>query len=437
MGKTRKAANGSGSIWAARDNDGRILRDVWRVRYQWTDKTTGAARRENATVKGTKTQARERLETMKAKHAHGIRSSADRITFGQFARQWQEMREGSGELARRSLDDSARSVDYLSRFIGEFPLSDITTETVERLYADIREDKRRADGTTIKGRTLLKYHCHLKQIMQKACDYDYILRNPCARVKLPKLEEVDRRALSAPDAQRLARKLAESADGERARLAAKEQRQTERGKAEGRKEIRGLGKLANITGARLALSTGLRLGELLGLTWGNVDIQQGCIHVTQSLTRYGDTKKPKSRAGVRTVYLDAVTVGMMREWRETQTEHLRTLGAIGKNAGMGKGFYVVCADNGGHSSTDNYERFWRAWRDANGFPGLKLHELRHTQATQLLAHGVDVKTVAARLGHSDAALTLKWYTHTVDDSDRRAAATIGGILAGLSGVETA
>lgn len=437
MGKTRKAANGSGSIWAAKDRHGRTLRDVWHMCYQWTDKATGERRREYATVHGSKTQAREHLEEMRARHAQGIRPDGDKITFAQFAGQWQEMRAAGGALARRSVDDSAQVVEYLARFIGETPITGITTETVERLYADIREDKRRANGTTIKERTMLKYHRYLKQIMQKACDYDYILRNPCARVKLAPMGEVDRRALSPADAQRLAAKLEESATEERGKLARKETRQESRGKASGRGEIRGLGKLANITGARLALATGLRLGELLGLTWGNVDTKKCFIRITQSLTQYGDTKKPKSAAGVRVVWIDASTARILDEWRAVETDYLRKLGAIKAGEGMRKTAFVVCSDSGGRSNINNYETWWRAWREKNGFPGLKLHELRHTQATLLLASGIDVKTVAARLGHSDASLTLKWYTHTLDDSARLAAGRVGGILDGLATVETA
>ena len=59
---------------------------------------------------------------------------------------------------------------------------------------------------------------------------------------------------------------------------------------------------------------------------------------------------------------------------------------------------------------------------------MKFHELRHTQATQLLANGVDVKTVQARMGHSNAAITLNWYAHAVEENDRKAAQVIGDLF---------
>ncbi|MEG1827083.1 tyrosine-type recombinase/integrase [Gordonibacter sp.] len=76
-----------------------------------------------------------------------------------------------------------------------------------------------------------------------------------------------------------------------------------------------------------------------------------------------------------------------------------------------------------------FQRWWRPWRTERGFEGLKFHELRHTQATQLLANGVDVKTVQNRLGHSDASLTLNWYAHAVPENDKKAADLVGNLFA--------
>lgn len=68
------------------------------------------------------------------------------------------------------------------------------------------------------------------------------------------------------------------------------------------------------------------------------------------------------------------------------------------------------------------------FRKDNDFASLKFHELRHTQATQLLANGVDVKTVQTRLGHANASITLNWYAHSVPENDRRAAQIIGDLF---------
>ena len=89
---------------------------------------------------------------------------------------------------------------------------------------------------------------------------------------------------------------------------------------------------------------------------------------------------------------------------------------------------VCCTDVGGLYDPTNFERWWSAFRKAHGFPTLKFHELRHTQATQLLANGVDVKTVQARLGHSDPGLTLRQYTRALSKNDEAASALFDELL---------
>ncbi len=68
------------------------------------------------------------------------------------------------------------------------------------------------------------------------------------------------------------------------------------------------------------------------------------------------------------------------------------------------------------------------FRKDSGFVELELHELRHTQATQLLANGVDIKTVQTRMGHANASVTLNWYAHAVEDNDEKAADLVGSLL---------
>lgn len=89
---------------------------------------------------------------------------------------------------------------------------------------------------------------------------------------------------------------------------------------------------------------------------------------------------------------------------------------------------VCCSDTGGLYRIDNFEHWWSTWRDEHGFPGLKFHELRHTQATMLLGAGVDVKTVQTRLGHASPSITLGWYAHAIPENDHEAAQKLGALL---------
>lgn len=82
---------------------------------------------------------------------------------------------------------------------------------------------------------------------------------------------------------------------------------------------------------------------------------------------------------------------------------------------------------------ENFERWWRNWRAEIGFPDLKFHELRHTQATLLLGNKVDVKTVQTHLGHANPSITLSWYAHAIPENDHEAAAMLGNLFNGQAG----
>ena len=122
---------------------------------------------------------------------------------------------------------------------------------------------------------------------------------------------------------------------------------------------------------------------------------------------------------MRTISIDTKTAQHLRTWKERQKQYLQTLEAPQRPETP-----VCCSEVGGFLDVKNLGAWWHRWREEAGFPDLKFHELRHTQATQLLAAGMDVKTVQARLGHASASLTLNQYAHAVPEKDRECAEMI-------------
>jgi integrase len=99
---------------------------------------------------------------------------------------------------------------------------------------------------------------------------------------------------------------------------------------------------------------------------------------------------------------------------------------------------VCIGDKGSWLPPSRITHWWsgagkgKGFRDEIGFPGLMMHELRHTQATQLLGEGVDVKTVQTRMGHAKASHTLDLYAHAIPTNDQNAADVMGGLTRGAS-----
>lgn len=410
-------AKGDGSITEVR-------RGVWRVRIDFgTDPITGKRNVVSRNVHGAKAEARRVRDEIRREHDDGLVIDGDKMTFGEFVKVWQENRAASGAVSATTTEKETYTIRMLLRYLDGIKLRSIDPQTVESLYTRIREDKT-AEGRTFGGTSMRLVHQLLKQIMQKAVDYDLILRNPCDRVKAPKPDDPERRSLSIDEGVRLLSYIDEAEAEAYGEMAEKEARQVERGNLFGREYLRGLNLVGNSLAVRLGLATGMRRGEVFGLAWGSVDLNQPCIRVRQSLTAYGEVKAPKSKAGVRTIAVDATTAEHLQRWKQRQAAELLKIGIR-----QGDDTPICCSEKGGLIDLHNFERWWRQFRTRFGFDDLKFHELRHTQATQLLANGVDVKTVQTRLGHSNASLTLNWYAHAIPENDEKAAQLVGELFA--------
>lgn len=167
----------------------------------------------------------------------------------------------------------------------------------------------------------------------------------------------------------------------------------------------------------LALTTGLRRGEILGLRWGDLDLSRGTVTVQQSLeqTKAGlRFKSPKTRKGRRTVTLPGIAVAVLQEHRRRQAEEHMALG-------LGKPKTVFTDVEGGPWPPDKLSRqFGNLVRKA-GIGPTTFHGLRHTHLTNLLREGVHPKVASERAGHSSVATTLDLYSHAAENLQREAA----------------
>lgn len=392
--------------------------------YIGKDPVTGRYIRAKAvTVHGTLNEARAVRDSIVERAERGAPSDCEGMTFGAFARQWAETRRACGEVSANTQGKDAAHIRLLSAYIGGMRLADITPAVVESTLTAIKADKERERGG-YSNTTLRMLYCTLSAVLAKAAAFGYIPANPCERVKPPRNASPERRALSADQARALLCELERSEAASMDAFIGKENRQTERGNCWGRSDLRGFGAIANHEAVRIALATGLRRGEVYGLTWSAIDLDARTLEVRQTLTAGGELKRPKTAAGVRRVSLDAATADALKEWRRFQSKQFGKLGAV-----LCGDSPVICNDAGGFHDLRAASRWWHGWRASAGFPGLRFHELRHTQATLLLAAGVDVKTVQTRMGHANAAITLNWYAHAVPANDAAAADVFGAITA--------
>jgi integrase len=178
--------------------------------------------------------------------------------------------------------------------------------------------------------------------------------------------------------------------------------------------------------ALLAVSCGLRRGEIAALRWSSIDLDKGRLAVVQSAeqTRAGVRYKEPKSGQMRTVALSPTVVTELRAHRARQAESLLSLG-VRLDA---DGFVVAQAD-GSSYDPDSISKEWRLRIIKSGLPRIRFHDLRHTHATHMLASGVHPKVASERLGHSRVGITLDLYSHVTEGMQADAVTLVDAAMA--------
>ena len=414
-------AKGDGSISAVKDKCGNVVRNRWRVSLSFgVNPITGKPNRITRIVNGTKVEARRVRDELRRQYDQGLEFSQSQTTFSEMSKLWTSSRYTTGAASETTIKLDAQRLKHVEALIGNMALKSITVPVLEKTFAMIKE-KRNLSNTTMH-----ELHGIVKRVFSKAVDYDIILRNPCDKIKAPRKSDPDRKSLQVEDAVKLLAFVDEYERNLLEEFNQKEERQDKRGNSTNRSYINGLVNISSIMAVRIAIATGMRRGEVLGLMWKDItfgDVSE--LKVRRAYTPALKLKESKTKSGFRTIAIDRVTAEHLKAWKILQEECLEMLGEPFMQT---EETPVCCSNIGGLYDPTNFYSWWNSFRKQAGFPHLRFHELRHTQATQLLANGVDVKTVQTRLGHANASITLNWYAHAVPENDQRAAQLIGDLF---------
>lgn len=186
----------------------------------------------------------------------------------------------------------------------------------------------------------------------------------------------------------------------------------------------------------VAVTLGLRRGELLGLRWKDIDLDAQTITVRGQLQwlKVDPAKprqpvwvpSPKTRAGKRVIYISQELASVLKTWRRTQREERLILGAAWHG-----GDYVFTSEQGGpHSPRNVYRGFKAALKRAKLPMDMTFHDLRHCAGSLMLANGEDIEAVRELLGHSSRSVTEKIYAHALQKQKRKAGESLGYLLRG-------
>lgn len=313
-------------------------------------------------VEGTKTHAYEERDKLIAEldgkgeildevvQQQKEQEKVDNMTLTKLIELWDAARRTASKASERTLTEDSNRLRHVERHLGDVPVKDITIQMVEQTYAAIRKE------TGLSGTSMNQIHTLLKNVFEKGIDYDYIYRNPCTRVTAPRRNKPNRRALTAEEGTTLLTAVDESEAEAFKSLEEKEARRAYREKlgiAKERHFMRGLHDISCIMAVRIGLATGQRRGEVFALTWGDVDLDEGTIHVGHNVTYQDVVKTPKTDSGVRTIAIDPTTVEHLSMWKDRQAEELAKICVKQTDETP-----VCCSSTGGRIRIDNFSHWW-------------------------------------------------------------------------------
>lgn len=285
--------------------------------------------------------------------------------------------------------------NYIIPRLGDIPLVKLEPEDIEALLAELAVEVKKGDNPhkALSGGTLRKTKAILSSALRKALRRGLIDRNVATLVEPPPVDTVE----VVPFTLEEARLLLDAVRGTR---------------MEGMYTV--------------ALSLGLRRGELVGLRWEDVDFEAGTLSVRQSIQRLGGELVIgglKNKSARRTIVLPAVTLSALRRHSTWQRFDRRAAGERWRESGL-----VFTNTLGSAVEPRNVNRHFYAILEKAGVSRLRPHDMRHTAATLMKAQGVDIATISKILGHSSIRITQDIYVHGVIKDKIEAARSMDSIL---------
>lgn len=340
------------------------------------DPLTGKRNRYYKTVKCGKRQADAELRKMIAKIEGGGISQPSAMKLADWLDTWLETYLPNIEETTR--DGYREKIDnYIKPNLGHLPLKALSPKIIQDWINNLMKEN-------LSPKTIRNAYNNLNAALKKAVILQMIVRNPCEGTELPKLQKYQAQVYSVAMIQQ-------------ALVAADS--------------------VSLYLMILLGACVGLRRGEMAGLRWDHIDFTKETLTVVQNRVHAKKSvveKAPKTQAGNRTIAIGKDVANALRVAKAAYDEAAKKPGfqALG---------YVLCRKDGKPFHPDSVTQKWERFVDKVQLPKIRLHDLRHSNATALIAAGVSAKIVQHRLGHSEISTTLNIYTHVLPEMDGDAA----------------
>ena len=360
------------------------------------------------TLHVTKKDAQVELAKFVTEVQNGLVVDGKSLRFSEFTEIWKRD-YGSKELAPSTYKRYCRMLETrLLPYFGHFYINKIRPTDIMKFYDLLEKDtqlvrKKGNNGSKTKkplsGKTILEHHRLLRAMLHKAVYWQLIVSNPAERVQAPKARKPKRKSYDDEQTKILLENL--------------EQLSIEDTKY----------KVAII----LTVFTGVRLGELMGLEWQDIDFKNGIISINRSSQYLSDmgvfTKTPKTESSIREIAIPEFIISLLEEYKLWYEEQKSIYDELWANSDR---LFVQSDGKPMHPST--ISKWFVKYVAQIGLPVINFHGLRHTNASLLVAQNIDIAIISARLGHAQISTTLNFYVHPLLSHNRKAGYALENLL---------
>lgn len=330
----------------------------------------------------------------KVKNEHFVTSS---VKFETLAKEWLVQAELEGHLKVLTLKRLKQCQARTYQAIGHLPIGKISTMQIQKFINNLAEDGiNQHTGGGLSSKTQKLYLNFISDVMNFAIRCNMISRNPCHGVQVIATKKKERDMYTVEEAQEFLNHLQNAPIKYR-------------------------------TFFILAIFSGFRRGELLGLEWKDIDFEN-CVITIRRTSLYAKEKgifegTPKTEGSYRCLKLPAKVMEALREYKQAQDEDIRKLGDRWHETDR------LFTTWDGHPMGPDSVRHWLGkFCKREGLRYVNVHSFRHLNASMLIQNGVDVRTVSAALGHSQTSTTLNIYAHAFDEAQAKASEAIADTL---------
>lgn len=355
-----------------------------------------------------KSEARTELAKYIAQVENGFVVDGTVPTFKEFVEIWKRD-YGEKELAPSTYTRylgmlNSRIIPYFSHFhVDKIKPTDIM-QFYDLLSKDNQIIRRKNNngkktGKPLSSKTIAEHHRLLHAMLQKAVYWQLILANPAERVQPPKTRKPKRRYYDDEQCKILLHNLS----------------------------LLGEDQIKYKVAIILTIFTGVRLGELMGLEWQDIDLKTGIVSINRSSQYLADkgvfTKTPKTESSIREVAIPDFVVSLLEQYKLWYDEQKSFCGELWTDSNR---LFIQADGKPMHPST--ISKWFVKYVGQIGLPVINFHGLRHTNATLLISQNIDVAVVAARLGHAQITTTFNFYVHPIISHNRNAGNALENLL---------